>query len=515
MIFVLFAYVQSDVLLQLQYKSKECKGQPDTMYAFSVADPWAYQQWEPSLNETWAPFFKFQSTEMTVGDYGNVYVPISGYCCVGTMDISLSYPYYSGVPLEYSEPLEQLLPSGAVGQYCYLSAQNVNDTTALNGYQAIFAKPDGGNCIDDYYQCKTDGTSHSFIVFPKENCNGQGEIIQLSPDPQNYTSGLLGNITIQYLSITLATESFGWVAYIPMEILVPHFDYYFDFIALILFLASLAMLIYTIYAIAKEMISKKVYKSSQIITLIGQFFWLLYISGVMIVWCVPFPELVPMAAFEEYIGIMHGICMFASCVFTTMILNSIIFQDHPYAQYMAWFLLIIIHFGLFGSNYDMWYLNGGQGVANTDQQFFKFLIKWNGYSVYWTYFVFIYNTIVPLLISYKIMLLAGKFEKGEILSFFKRIQKIDPYFILIVIGQFLVVTANAVLTYIKLYTSLLGNDLVYNDTLGFTGFILCSHSFLTWKTYTIVRKSSDSVRNNGQKSKITQSTAHTETGDGL
>ncbi|KAJ3274746.1 hypothetical protein HDV01_002268 [Terramyces sp. JEL0728] len=507
MLLALLSLAKADVLLELQYKSKECKGQPDTMYVFSVSDPWAYQQWDASLNETWAPYFKFQSTEMTVYDCGNVYVPIPGYCCIGSMDITLSFPYYSGIALGYDQPSSDLLPVGAIGSYCYLAVQDVNDTTALNGYQEIYAKPDGGNCIDGYYQCKIDGTAYSFTVFPVQNCNGQGETISLTTNAQNYTSILLGNITAQYLAISDASETFSWVAYTPMEILVPHFDYYFDFIALFLFVASLVLISYTIFAIGKEMVQKKLYKRSQIITFIGQVLWLMYISGVMIVWCVPFPDLVPMAAFQEYIGIAHGLSMLASCLFTTMLLNSVILQDYRYAKYICWLALVVIHVALFGSNYDMWYLNGGEGEANTNQEIFRFLIKWNGYSAYWTYFVFIYNTVVPLIISYKIMFLAGRI--GEIRSFLNRVQKIDPYFVYIVLGQFLLVTANAVLVHIKLYTSLLGNDLVYNDTLGFSGIILSAHSFLTWKTYTIVKKSSESVRNNGQKSN--KSTAHTET----
>ncbi|KAJ3253388.1 hypothetical protein HK103_000708 [Boothiomyces macroporosus] len=511
---MLFPPVAADLILELQYKQKECKGPPDTFYAFEVANPWGYAPYDPSLNETWSPYFKFQATELSVGDCGNVYVPIPGYCCIGTMDISLSFPYYSGIALEYNQPLTDLLPVGARGSsYCALGVQNINDTFALNGYKGIWALPNGGNCIDNYYQCKVNGSTAVFSVYSQPNCNGVEESIQLTFQIQNYTSDLLGNVTVQYLTVTDAAMFYSWVAYMPMEILVPHFDYYFDFIALVLFVISMLMLLYTLYSTGMEMLTKKVCKFSQIITLVGQFLWLLYISGVMVAWCVPFPQLVQMAAFEEYVGITHSLSMLASCVLTTMLLNTILFPDYWYARYISWSTLVIVHVGLFGSNYDMWYLNGGQGEANTNMDFFRFLLKWNGYGIYWTYFVFVYNTIIPLLISYKIMLLAGKFEKGHYSSFFKRIQKIDPYFILIIFGQLLVVTANAVLNSIKLYTSMLGNDLVYNDTLGCSALILTLHSFFTWKTYTIIRKSSDSVRNNGQKTKITQSTAYTESVD--
>ncbi|KAJ3319250.1 hypothetical protein HDV06_006578 [Boothiomyces sp. JEL0866] len=269
-------------------------------------------------------------------------------------------------------------------------------------------------------------------------------------------------------------------------------------------------LAYTIFDTVRQAILKKVLKVSQIITIFGQFMWLLYSVGLMVVWCTPFSNQFSLAVFEEFLGVSYGLATLSSCAFTTMLVTDVLLKEYWYARYICWVILLGVHAGLFGANYDMWYLNGGPGLSNLDGKVLQFLYNWYSYTVDWLYLVFTYNTLIPMIIAHKIMYLSGTIgSSGNLLQFQKRIHQIDPFFVYLIAGQFLVVASYAILFYVKHKTYLLGNDIAYNDTLGIGVAITSLHSILTWRIYQIIQKASRAT----QHSKSMAKTANASTVD--
>ncbi|KAJ3268277.1 hypothetical protein HDV01_003208, partial [Terramyces sp. JEL0728] len=84
MISLLITLANADQLMEGAYFTKDCNGPPDTIYVFETVNTYNYISWSSDLNETWPPFFKFHSDEVSAYDIGLVYVPMPGETCIVT-----------------------------------------------------------------------------------------------------------------------------------------------------------------------------------------------------------------------------------------------------------------------------------------------------------------------------------------------------------------------------------------------------------------------------------------------
>lgn len=274
MIFYLLNFVYADQLVEGAYYGKDCVGPPDTIYTFQTVNTYSYIQWSPSLNETWPPYFKFHSDEVSAYDTGLVYVQMPGQTCIVTTDYSLSKPYWSGYTLYYSGGYSlDTVPKAANGvSYCYLRSDNFNVTTNLNGYLSAYFRPNNNNCYDDSYRCFSNGT---FQYFVGPGCTGAYESIQLSTTLTLVKSPNLGNISVQYYEVANATLFFSWLDATPVESLVPKFDIAMDYVALIGYIFSLGLGSYVLcYSILLARRARKILVT-QVVTIISALFWLL------------------------------------------------------------------------------------------------------------------------------------------------------------------------------------------------------------------------------------------------
>ncbi|KAJ3253338.1 hypothetical protein HK103_000717 [Boothiomyces macroporosus] len=225
------------LLVENQYFNHHCPDAPDTIYAFNVSDPFAY---DPTLNETFPSYFRFHFGDVTVGDTANCYVPVPGIACTDSLAPSLSLPYLSGSTTWFDgiNDLEASVPVGANGHtYCFLS-NTVGDTASLLGYEAMLLLQKTGQCYDDYFECNSSGV---FTYYASTGCSG-AVLDQLTlSDPRNISSNHLGNITVQLKTFEAAQIFYSWSQHVPTVDLVPQFDMPIDYIAATIFGITIAL----------------------------------------------------------------------------------------------------------------------------------------------------------------------------------------------------------------------------------------------------------------------------------
>ncbi|KAJ3251983.1 hypothetical protein HK103_001896 [Boothiomyces macroporosus] len=426
--------------------------------------------------------------EVSIGDYGNVYVPFPGTNCIESISYPASKPYWSGYSIFYSSGYGlDTIPKAANGfQYCYLISNNFNDPSLLQGYKASYYRPNNNICYDSHYMCNSEGV---FSFFPGEGCTGVNESFTLPLELTQYSSANLGNISIQLFTVSKATLFFSWITVIPEEDIVPTFDNVGDWFALLFAIITLIIGIYMCYYTYRSVKRARKILFTQISIIIAQVLYMIFYIGSIVFWALVANNQSVIGAISQTNSVAFGVATFLMSLVTSYLVSEILFHEYRFTVRIINIILLIgIHIGFYGSSY------GGIYIANVGPPTYsmatvRFVLSWYKYLVYWTFFVFTFNSTVPILVAVKLISLQTQ-KKAH-----KEVLVLDPYLKYYILGQFLTFAFNGIMFCIKTYTYLLGSDFMYNNTTPYSIFTWAVHSYLTTKIYEIISNAANYLHN--------------------
>jgi uncharacterized protein (DUF2062 family) len=127
-----------------------------------------------------------------------------------------------------------------------------------------------------------------------------------------------------------------------------------------------------------------------------------------------------------------------------------------YAKGAAYAFLVLLNIGVGGSNY-LWYWSNVEETAAV-------VIQWQFAFPIWILFVYLFNSVPPILISFLLVTLrnqTARTQKEEEYSWLKFLHLKQPWLIYLLVGQILNTIVFAVCTYIYRYSEILGTDVNY------------------------------------------------------
>ncbi|KAJ3254551.1 hypothetical protein HK103_007105 [Boothiomyces macroporosus] len=468
----------SALLVENQFFSPYCQTAPDTIYVFNVSDPFAY---DPTLPGVWPSFFRFHFEDFTVGDVDNCYVPIAGTACTSSLDTARSAPYQSGSTnwFDTLSDIESVVPKSANGKsYCMLSATNMQDQSALLGYKAVFLQAVDGVCYDGKFNCNHAGL---FTYFESSGCKGAFESIQMPSSSSNITLPSLGNLTVQLKTFKSASMFYDWQQNSPVTRLVPQWNIPFDYIAAAFFIFAVLIGLYppaiTVYG---AIVKKKKLLFLNYVVVFSQICIVLWTLLSMIFWLTVFPNNEIMARFAEARTLFFNLGSVISTFVTSNLYVIIFFKSKKYMIYPIQLFVACMHIFLDGGNYIDYYINGGDNnymYSAMPVSYQKFLNYWFRFANFWIIFMFIWNCIPPILIS--LMFINAIAGDKTIMEKLKLLILCDPYLPFLFIGQFIAISGFEIIRYIRRSTTILGGDMVFQDTTCFNVFFVALHISLT------------------------------------
>ncbi|KAI8892692.1 hypothetical protein BC833DRAFT_610916, partial [Globomyces pollinis-pini] len=206
--------MSGSILHSQWYNSNSCSGPPNSIYMFPLAD--VYNPYEANITSS---FFEFQlgADDMYPGFCGVRPGLDLNECCASSLDIESSFNYQSGFiyyVMDESEYMESMLMQGTNGyNYCTIIPTNQEGT-----FERMMFLSDG-KCTDDYYKCLSNGT---FIIHQDIMCENPIETINMADIPEETWSENFEDVTAIFERIRSGNSKKNWIAYMPMETLVPN-----------------------------------------------------------------------------------------------------------------------------------------------------------------------------------------------------------------------------------------------------------------------------------------------------
>ncbi|KAJ3251986.1 hypothetical protein HK103_001899 [Boothiomyces macroporosus] len=466
MLLILYPLIRADRLIEGGYFGRDCTGPPDTMYVFDTNYTFAYTSYSQDLAETWPPFYKFHANEAAVGDTGLVGIPLTGKTCIVTTNYLLSRPYWSGYTLFYNDTNQsENVPVAAEGAiYCYLRSNDFGNRNNLNGYLAAYFKTNDKICYDDHYRCFENGT---FEYYTLDGCTGIAETLQMNSSLNKLVSLYLGNISSQLYTANHGKIQFSWLFAIPVEQLVPKFDIPTDYLALGLYIISIGLGLYGVINALISATSSKGILPSHIVKVVDVIYWSLPVENFTII-----------AWLYEWLSVVSGLASFTTCFLTSFLVSEVLCYNHrELSRIISCVCLVIIHLAFYGSSYFNYFID------EQNDPIVQPLLIWHNYTVYWIYFLFFYNTLIPILAAKKFLALKDIRKK-------LKVNLIDPKLKYYIICQVLAFMLYAIVFYMIRYTSCFYSDFIVLDIRAVYTFSLAVQTLMTSRMYVTIRKAS-------------------------
>ncbi|KAJ3301387.1 hypothetical protein HDV03_000989 [Kappamyces sp. JEL0829] len=444
---------------------------------------------QPST-ETWPIFYQFNIVQLGSAVYpytlcGNLVSPLQSFeqCCTSSLDLSATgtFGLASGFDVLINEDktseseLAPYMPSDANGaRYCYLAPSTVS--ADLFGYLDVFYLADG-SCIKTMdatdtirsARCSTAGT---LTLYSDDVCTADPETL-----PLNATRSLFSNTTLagsvfgKLVTIQGGTTTAGWTSFQPGTLLLPDFRNPSDLIGLLLLVLSLmGNLSRVVYAGWKYSKSRK---SPMILLFVSQFMWLAWIALIMCYYYVPFPTLEDSLVLQIPMFWCFNLASLLSVVYTTQFFCKMTNQSRA-ATVAIYAGIILIHLGLAWPVYAM-VAEFSHSFYGSNADSFILLMK-SQLLKYWAIVMFVWD-MVPLMLV--VVLLLYRIHYGSPvwrLAYF--VLTVDAAFLLLFLGQTIIVVLFYLCLYAETYSSVLAND--RNTLLAaiFRAFLESLHSVL-------------------------------------
>lgn len=216
--------------LEAQYKrNKYCQGPPSAIYLFQTASPldadYDPTSDNPYLSDIFTKLFEYLPYPFSTCGNCNVELPISSFCCLSSLDLTLSSNYLSGTDILVTETgdmdstIQINSPNGASGHsYCLLSAMSSLDNSTsflFNFNTTMFLNND--ECINSNINMSaTCSQSGLLTLYADSDCAIAETSIQLDKTMSPpYLSETWGLYTGKMFTFTAAHQSHGWTTFQP------------------------------------------------------------------------------------------------------------------------------------------------------------------------------------------------------------------------------------------------------------------------------------------------------------
>ncbi|KAI8905909.1 hypothetical protein EDD86DRAFT_248852 [Gorgonomyces haynaldii] len=462
----------SALVLYSQFEQERCAGVPRSSYVFYTAD---YTQSEKPNDEAWPSFYTYQMPEFDISYCGNCQIPVKGECCVNSISPDFSAPYMSGAPQIVTQSSDILMPSSANGAtFCWLQSLDIGN--ALFGFREAYLLADSsGVCIDNHFQCFQNGTLN---VFPRLNCSGTPDRLMLS-GIRNVNTPILGNSRVQLLVLQTGTARYIWTAWIPSSMLVPDFKIWQERFSLSCYLMSGLLCVCMILYHIRMIVVDKRYRNMWTYWIIILFaIWSAYLF--VFYWTTIFQDNNSMAIYGEFTHAFFHLATYLTTTFTTSTFVTVLASLQGFGIYMIHAAVFIVHLLLGFPKYFYWFFN----VAPTDigRQYIGFvqlLRRWRAAYDYWMVFVFVYNIVPPLLLSY--MLVHSRAKRSSVTDKVKTLVHKDMWLVPCIFMQVILLGCQTTIQNLFTSSKLLGGDREYIATWGYTALVMVLHSFFAFR----------------------------------
>jgi hypothetical protein len=351
---------------------------------------------------------------------------------------------------------EQTLGYGSIS---YVDTEVVPDPmpAAANGYTYCILEHDGltkgylaySGCQDGI-QCVSRGRT---FFYNESDCSGnplfQHDLATPVQITFHETSYLARSETIRN-----ATVTFTWRAVVQMSRIVPTFDNPIDILAtislVVCYLQAVGMLIYYGLAYRKGNPHALGYVITQVI-------WFIYLALQAYFWSVVFTDLSWMLV-GQFRGMCGAFLTLLSVIWTLRTILRFLCIQKLWMIISAYAFMVAFHFCVAGAQYAYYWHSLEETAESVN--------NWAFALPFWRIFVFLFNIVPPVLITFKVCNLHNMTaqQMGEAkLTVVQYILKHRAWLFYILITQWLNTIAFTVCMVIRGYTQMLRTDLQYHS----------------------------------------------------
>jgi hypothetical protein len=255
-------------------------------------------------------------------------------------------------------------------------------------------------------------------------------------------------------TIRNATVTFSWRAVVQMSRIVPTFDNPIDYLAtislVVCYIQALGMLLYY---------SKRVWNGNKqaIGYVVTQIIWFLYLGVQGYFWSVVFTDN-SWIILGQIRGMLGAFLTLLSIFWTLRTILRFFCVQNRWVSMGSYVLIVVFHFTVAGAQYAYYWHN----VEETTET----IGKWLYATPFWKLFVFLFNIILPVLITLKICALhnvTAQLMGEEKLGVLQYIIKHRIWMLYILIAQWINTIVFAICNVIFWYTELLRTDVQFHS----------------------------------------------------
>lgn len=379
-------------------------------------------------------------------------------CCRTSLDPTLKFQSISG-------SAASKFPIVANGnEYCFMSSIAGNATSTFQS--AYFLS--GGGCLEDKIKCN----NGKLEIYPASGCIGRPETFALAATMAAFTSSsAIQAFQAQKLTVTSGVSQYKWVTYFPQSLYAPHNNNGIEIFGTLLQVLTLAMtygaLMYYLYHSLRGS-GKSIYK----VFAASHFLWLIYAAldiYTQYLLTDDFKHLITVASFDY---VFRHLSMLVTVLITAHSLLTLVYVTTLRTKILVFAAITVLHFALTGGDYLTYF-----------QPDYPSLGEWSlASAVYFTVFMFVFDCIVTLLVTSKIVrAYAGRplNLKESVVTALQEIN-ISSY----VMAQFFLMAFYYVSYCAVRYTLVMGSDRG-DSTIqyGFQNFILSLHAVIASVSY--------------------------------
>jgi hypothetical protein len=417
--------VVSALIHESVWINRYCRGPPQRYRTYSAESPSSLYQ--TSLDEGMAP--PMCSNNPMLITYG---------CCWESYDTEQTEGYTS-ISYVDTEQVPHPLSADANG-YTYCVLEHEGQT---KGYLAYSGCQDG-------IQCVSNGRT---FFYNTSDCSGaplfQHDLATPVQITLHDTLYLAKRETIRD-----ATVTFSWRAVVQMSRIVPTFDNPIDYLAtislVVCYIQALGMLLYYAYSVWKG-------NKEAIGYVVTQLIWFMYLGLQAYFWCVVFTDNSWMLV-GQFRGMFGAFLTLLSVFWTLRTILRFLRVQKGWVSIGSYVLMALFHFSVAGAQYAYYWHN----VEETTEA----VSNWLYAAPFWKLFVFLFNIVPPVLITFKICALHNMTAQQtgeEKLGVLQYILKHRSGLFFTLIAQWINTILFTICTVVRGYTELLRTDVQFHS----------------------------------------------------
>ncbi|KAJ2990677.1 hypothetical protein HDV02_004227, partial [Globomyces sp. JEL0801] len=274
----------------------------------------------------------------------------------------------------------------------------------------------------------------------------------------------------------------SWITYMPTYLAIPTRDNIWDRLQYVCIYASVTgdviILAYSVYRYFK------VKRSFLLLSITTCFVWLLsnFFSGYYALTALP--DINTQYYLLEFVWLLQNLATLFTVMLTTVTIFSLMLPEPTKRfKYTVCCIILLLHCGLAGS----FYFGICWNPAAKNCMTFDTYIYWTRSMPFWYLFVFLYDIIPPILVTYQLNQASKQ----------RNILTVDLKFTFGIIIQILICILFFIINYIQTNTDILGNDLSYASVVTINCTLITIHSqvnmFISYRLGVVLQKLTQNV----------------------